>query len=206
MADVAGSLRNEYSLGYISTNQNHDGKYRKIKVELVNADGGPCRARSEGQEAEVPGLRPPGLRGSDQRQRHHWQLNGSARKDSLNNLAPNPPDSAAARPLNQRSRFSISNSALPLPNPIADPAGVRRDQDVFESPTTGFPAAAAPARPRPARPRRSRVFQARRSSASWSTSDPRATFTRIALGFISASCSAPIMWCVSGVSGAARIT
>ena len=41
MADVAGSLRNEYSLGYISTNQNHDGKYRKIKVELVTADGGP---------------------------------------------------------------------------------------------------------------------------------------------------------------------
>lgn len=41
MADVAGSLRNEYSLGYISTNQNHDGKYRKIKVELVAADGGP---------------------------------------------------------------------------------------------------------------------------------------------------------------------
>jgi VWFA-related protein len=41
MSDVAGSLRNEYSLGYISTNQNHDGKYRKIKVELVAADGGP---------------------------------------------------------------------------------------------------------------------------------------------------------------------
>ena len=41
MADVAGSLRNEYSLGYISSNQNHDGKYHKIKVELVTADGGP---------------------------------------------------------------------------------------------------------------------------------------------------------------------
>lgn len=41
MADVAGSLRNEYSLGYISTNPNHDGKYRKIKVELVAPDGGP---------------------------------------------------------------------------------------------------------------------------------------------------------------------
>ena len=41
MADVAGSLRNEYSLGYISTNANHDGKYRKIKVELVAPDGGP---------------------------------------------------------------------------------------------------------------------------------------------------------------------
>ena len=41
MADVAGSLRNEYSLGYISTNSNHDGKYRKIKVEAVAPDGGP---------------------------------------------------------------------------------------------------------------------------------------------------------------------
>jgi VWFA-related protein len=41
MADVAGSLRNEYSLGYISTNSNHDGKYRKIKVALVAPDGGP---------------------------------------------------------------------------------------------------------------------------------------------------------------------
>jgi VWFA-related protein len=41
MADVAGSLRNQYSLGYTSTNQNLDGKYRKIKVDLVTPDGGP---------------------------------------------------------------------------------------------------------------------------------------------------------------------
>jgi hypothetical protein len=41
MADVAGSLRNEYSLGYISLNPNHDGKYRKLKVEVVADDGGP---------------------------------------------------------------------------------------------------------------------------------------------------------------------
>src|SRR5437016_11854049 len=41
MADVAGSLRNEYSLGYIPANQKNDGKYRKIKVELVAPDGGP---------------------------------------------------------------------------------------------------------------------------------------------------------------------
>ena len=41
MADVAGSLRNEYSLGYIPSKQNNDGKYRKIKVELVTPDGGP---------------------------------------------------------------------------------------------------------------------------------------------------------------------
>ncbi len=41
MADVAGSLRNEYSLGYIPSHQNNDGKYHKIKVELVTPDGGP---------------------------------------------------------------------------------------------------------------------------------------------------------------------
>jgi hypothetical protein len=41
MADVAGSLRNEYSLGYIPSNPKNDGKYRKIKVEVVAPDGGP---------------------------------------------------------------------------------------------------------------------------------------------------------------------
>jgi VWFA-related protein len=41
MADVAGSLRNEYSLGYTPSNRNNDGKYHKIKVEVVAPDGGP---------------------------------------------------------------------------------------------------------------------------------------------------------------------
>ncbi len=41
MADVAGSLRNQYSLGYTPSNQTLDGKYRKIKVELLGKDGGP---------------------------------------------------------------------------------------------------------------------------------------------------------------------
>jgi len=38
---IALYLRNQYSLGYVPTNQNHDGKTRKIKVEIVNADGTP---------------------------------------------------------------------------------------------------------------------------------------------------------------------
>jgi hypothetical protein len=38
---VAGSLRNQYSLGYTPSNQTLDGKYRKIKVELLSKDGGP---------------------------------------------------------------------------------------------------------------------------------------------------------------------
>lgn len=38
---VAAMLRNQYSLGYIPANKTRDGKFRKIKVELVNDDGGP---------------------------------------------------------------------------------------------------------------------------------------------------------------------
>jgi VWFA-related protein len=41
MADVANSLRNQYSLAYTPTNSTPDGKYRKIKVELLGDDGGP---------------------------------------------------------------------------------------------------------------------------------------------------------------------
>jgi len=39
--EVAASLRNQYSLAYIPSNKNRDGKYRKIKVELVAPDGSP---------------------------------------------------------------------------------------------------------------------------------------------------------------------
>ena len=55
MADVADSLRNQYSLGYTPTNQNIDGKYRKIKVELVTADGAPLTAipNAKGKKVKV---------------------------------------------------------------------------------------------------------------------------------------------------------
>ncbi len=39
--DVVASLRNQYSLAYSPTNRALDGKFRKIKVELVAPDGGP---------------------------------------------------------------------------------------------------------------------------------------------------------------------
>lgn len=39
--EVAASLRNQYSLAYIPANKARDGKFRKIKVELVAPDGGP---------------------------------------------------------------------------------------------------------------------------------------------------------------------
>jgi VWFA-related protein len=41
MQDVAASLRNQYSMAYSPSNSTLDGKYRKIKVELVAPDGGP---------------------------------------------------------------------------------------------------------------------------------------------------------------------
>lgn len=41
MREVATSLRNQYSVAYSPTNETLDGKYRKIKVELVAPDGGP---------------------------------------------------------------------------------------------------------------------------------------------------------------------
>ncbi len=41
MQDVAASLRNQYSLAYSPSNSTLDGKYRKIKVELLAPDGGP---------------------------------------------------------------------------------------------------------------------------------------------------------------------
>ena len=37
--DIAASLRNEYNLSYTPTNRKRDGKFRKIKVELVAPDG-----------------------------------------------------------------------------------------------------------------------------------------------------------------------
>jgi VWFA-related protein len=41
MRTIALDLRNQYSLGYNPPPSSYDGKYHKIKVELVNADGSP---------------------------------------------------------------------------------------------------------------------------------------------------------------------
>jgi VWFA-related protein len=41
MRDVAEFLRHQYSITYSPANRNPDGKYRKIKVELVAPDGSP---------------------------------------------------------------------------------------------------------------------------------------------------------------------
>jgi VWFA-related protein len=38
---VAGFLRNQYSISYSPTNRTRDGKFRKVKIELVAPDGSP---------------------------------------------------------------------------------------------------------------------------------------------------------------------
>jgi VWFA-related protein len=47
MQDVAASLRNQYSMAYTPSNTALDGKYRKIKVELVAPDGGPLTVKDQ---------------------------------------------------------------------------------------------------------------------------------------------------------------
>ncbi|HUK54676.1 MAG TPA: VWA domain-containing protein [Candidatus Binatia bacterium] len=47
MQQVAGMLRAQYSLGYTPTNAARDGKYRKIKVEVVDKNGGPLTVQDQ---------------------------------------------------------------------------------------------------------------------------------------------------------------
>ena len=46
-ADISGALRTEYVLSYSPNNTAHDGKFRKIKVELVDKDGTPLKIRDQ---------------------------------------------------------------------------------------------------------------------------------------------------------------
>jgi VWFA-related protein len=47
MQDIANRLRSQYSLGYTPTNQARDGKYRKIKVNVVGPDGQPVELKDK---------------------------------------------------------------------------------------------------------------------------------------------------------------
>jgi VWFA-related protein len=54
MQEVAASLRNQYSLAYTPSNAALDGKYHKIKVELVAPDGGPLTVLNQkGKKVKV---------------------------------------------------------------------------------------------------------------------------------------------------------
>jgi VWFA-related protein len=44
---VAGQLRTQYSLGFMPTNPSKDGRFHKVKVDLVDDDGGPLRITNQ---------------------------------------------------------------------------------------------------------------------------------------------------------------
>jgi VWFA-related protein len=45
--EVAAFLRNQYSLTYSPTNRNRDGKFRKVKIDLVAPDGSPLTVQDQ---------------------------------------------------------------------------------------------------------------------------------------------------------------
>jgi VWFA-related protein len=53
-ADISSDIRNQYSLAYHPTNSKLDGTYRKLKVQVVAADGGPLKAKDQkGKEQKI---------------------------------------------------------------------------------------------------------------------------------------------------------
>jgi len=43
---IAGGIRNQYIIGYVSTNLKHDGTFRNVKVYATSQDGKPLRVRA----------------------------------------------------------------------------------------------------------------------------------------------------------------
>jgi len=57
--EVAAFLRNQYSLTYSPTNRNRDGKFRKVKIELVAPDGSPLTVQDQkGKKQKYQVIRP----------------------------------------------------------------------------------------------------------------------------------------------------
>jgi VWFA-related protein len=53
-ADISNDIRNQYSLSYHPTNSKLDGTYRKLKVQVVAADGGPLKVKDQkGKEVKI---------------------------------------------------------------------------------------------------------------------------------------------------------
>jgi VWFA-related protein len=47
LQDVMANLRSQYSIGYSPSTPPHDGKYHKVKVDLVAEDGGPLTVKDQ---------------------------------------------------------------------------------------------------------------------------------------------------------------
>ncbi|MFI5174542.1 MAG: VWA domain-containing protein, partial [Terriglobia bacterium] len=43
LQDIMANLRSQYSIGYAPSNPTRDGKFHKVKVDLVAPDGGPLK-------------------------------------------------------------------------------------------------------------------------------------------------------------------
>jgi VWFA-related protein len=55
--NVSAQLRNQYSIGYVSTNPKHDAKFRKIRVDVtadINNDGKPDKLKVQTRKGYVP--------------------------------------------------------------------------------------------------------------------------------------------------------
>ena len=46
-ADISAALRNEYNISYTPSNTAHDGKFRKLKVDLLDKDGQPLKVMDQ---------------------------------------------------------------------------------------------------------------------------------------------------------------
>ena len=52
--DIGSDIRNQYSLAYHPSNSKLDGTYRKLKVQIVAADGGPLKVKDQkGKEQKI---------------------------------------------------------------------------------------------------------------------------------------------------------
>jgi hypothetical protein len=52
--DVGDDIRHEYSLAYSPSNTKLDGTYRKLKVQVVAADGGPLKVKDQkGKDVKI---------------------------------------------------------------------------------------------------------------------------------------------------------
>jgi Ca-activated chloride channel homolog len=52
--DVSQRMRHQYTLGFVSTNPNKDGKYRKVKIEVVDDNGAPLKlVDQKGKEVKL---------------------------------------------------------------------------------------------------------------------------------------------------------
>lgn len=47
LQDIMANLRSQYSIGYTPSNPPHDGKFHKVKVELVAPNGGPLTVKDQ---------------------------------------------------------------------------------------------------------------------------------------------------------------